>query len=1308
MALFFGLKTVTDWFHKIAAKFQIVSNDDSETENGFQTLTPIVDPYKEGYQPYFKALDYALNRDDVKNIAITGPYGAGKSSVILSYLKNIERRKRLLHRLKYWLNFTKLKPADEHVIISLANFKTDKTLKSSESLSKEQSIEYSILQQILYKVDKGSVPDSRVERIHSRNRWQVLNTSCLLFFIITLTSIVTTLLLPQKIISTFSLSPAISNFITINPLWRWGCIATLAFIICWFLLSRFYKIGFFDKKIALDKVNLLKAEFAAEKQNTTSLLNLYIDEIVYFFIKTKYRIIIFEDLDRLNNGHIFIKLREINQIVNNSRLLEKKPIKFIFAVREDLLKDAESQTKFFDFIVPIIPAIDSENSFDILNNKIQNFKEENKEHFFKKVSLYLTDMRVMNNVINEFNLFKGLITGELSDTKLFSLIVYKNLCTKDFTLLDTQAGFLYKVVHAYSTGALQEEYFKTYEETLSALKVRVEQARKELQNSKETLRDELLQRYLPSIYISNARFYSYVNQYKHNTTSWTCSELIVNEKLFCQFLQSEYETGVVITNSHNNSYREYFEISSDKRTELLSEYEKRTPIVLDNNKKTLELLSNKIMEIQNTVNLKHSISLHELCEKITLKKLRDWYFNDTPTKDEEKQNITNTPAINFNIDLLFFMLSNGYIEQDYMQYRSIFHAGALSQSDNLYIQKVAAKVNFDELKDIQLNNIPNIIEKMESLSFKYHEGIYHPDIINYLIIHRVELTQDILTHLTYHKNQNLINSAIWTYFSRFNNNNYQILINLILNDDRALSKLMMAMTTYEKIDSDDDFYEQLYISFIRFGLIEKIAKQSALQNYLHGLKKDTALFKYIQADEIESFTHKLKELNIIFDTVNEASTDNDVKLLNFIAENHLYIFNIDNLTSLYNAYSDSRISIDNILKNPCSLIFNKKIPCLIDAVYKNSEMFISKYFIHSNEDVNTIISLINNSDITACSKITIIESMKFEVQQLTVIQNIDLDPDDEESYSVYDQLFKNRRIAANWKNIFDYMYTEADEEILWLFFDTYSGVLFEHELNIPDESVSNIMNYIISAVDKPDRLYAQLISVLPISIEKLISDLPLTKFKILCTNNRVLLSETLYEDILSTYVDERRKDLNECLFLIIKHNIIIFEDNIEFYLKDDDDLDNGLIELLLNNDEIVLNTKVQIINTIWSYYSVNFFDHISLNKAANMAILLNITEDEIRLACLNYHLEFEEPSHEDITRALRSFVSKEYNLIADDTKRAKVLKTDSNESLLEHLRVCQFISSYKDKGKYFEVYHRRRPSPEKQIGSLIKLDNKSE
>ena len=85
--------------------------------------------------------------------------------------------------------------------------------------------------------------------------------------------------------------------------------------------------------------------------------------------------------------------------------------------------------------MPIIPAVDSENAYDILSSKVINFNSVDKEQFFKKVSLYLTDMRVMNNVINEFNIFKKLITGEISDVKLFSLIMYKNLCTKDFTLL---------------------------------------------------------------------------------------------------------------------------------------------------------------------------------------------------------------------------------------------------------------------------------------------------------------------------------------------------------------------------------------------------------------------------------------------------------------------------------------------------------------------------------------------------------------------------------------------------------------------------------------------------------------------------------------------------------------------------------------------------------------------------------------------------------------------------------------------------------------------------------------------------------
>ncbi|MGP4132265.1 hypothetical protein OJE16_22025 [Pantoea tagorei] len=107
------------------------------------------------------------------------------------------------------------------------------------------------------------------------------------------------------------------------------------------------KVGIFDKKIKLNKVGLLSGEMELDSRETSSLLNNCLDEIVYFFSKLEeYRIVIFEDLDRLKNPEIFVKLREINKIVNNN-LPDDKPLRFIYAVRDDIFSGAASRTKFF-------------------------------------------------------------------------------------------------------------------------------------------------------------------------------------------------------------------------------------------------------------------------------------------------------------------------------------------------------------------------------------------------------------------------------------------------------------------------------------------------------------------------------------------------------------------------------------------------------------------------------------------------------------------------------------------------------------------------------------------------------------------------------------------------------------------------------------------------------------------------------------------------------------------------------------------------------------------------------------------------
>lgn len=52
----------------------------------FQKLTPINDVELNIYD---HALDFIFKNDDVKNIAISGAYSAGKSSVLETYKRNI-------------------------------------------------------------------------------------------------------------------------------------------------------------------------------------------------------------------------------------------------------------------------------------------------------------------------------------------------------------------------------------------------------------------------------------------------------------------------------------------------------------------------------------------------------------------------------------------------------------------------------------------------------------------------------------------------------------------------------------------------------------------------------------------------------------------------------------------------------------------------------------------------------------------------------------------------------------------------------------------------------------------------------------------------------------------------------------------------------------------------------------------------------------------------------------------------------------------------------------------------------------------
>ena len=186
------------------------------------------------------------------------------------------------------------------------------------------------------------------------------------------------------------------------------------------------------------------ADFCAKLIQATKVFDKNMDEIVYFFEETLYDTVFIEDLDRFDSSEIFIKLRELNAILNNYDLIKRR-IVFVYAIKDDIFKN-EERTKFFDFIIPVIPITNSTNSGEKLREKLK-FKTDEKgvykstiynisNSYVTLISPFIKDMRVLTSICNEFAVYKNTLKSlRLNDEKMFSLMIFKNLFPTEFAEL---------------------------------------------------------------------------------------------------------------------------------------------------------------------------------------------------------------------------------------------------------------------------------------------------------------------------------------------------------------------------------------------------------------------------------------------------------------------------------------------------------------------------------------------------------------------------------------------------------------------------------------------------------------------------------------------------------------------------------------------------------------------------------------------------------------------------------------------------------------------------------------------------------
>ncbi|RZA46536.1 hypothetical protein EVY35_23800, partial [Serratia marcescens] len=200
----------------------------------------------------------------------------------------------------------------------------------------------------------------------------------------------------------------------------------------------------------LKKINLQGNEIEIFEESKESYFDRYLNEVLYLFENVDADAIVFEDMDRFNSNNIFERLHEVNRLVNIQRDIaghNKSTLRFIYLLRDDIFI-SKDRTKFFDYIIPVIPVVDSSNSYDQFISHFDGggiLKLFN-ERFLQGISLYIDDMRILKNIYNEFQIYYNkLNTTELDCNKMLAIIAYKNIFPRDFSELQINQGMVFAI-----------------------------------------------------------------------------------------------------------------------------------------------------------------------------------------------------------------------------------------------------------------------------------------------------------------------------------------------------------------------------------------------------------------------------------------------------------------------------------------------------------------------------------------------------------------------------------------------------------------------------------------------------------------------------------------------------------------------------------------------------------------------------------------------------------------------------------------------------------------------------------------------
>lgn len=408
-----------------------MADDQNELLNECVSLSPLTPQYLEAeHAIYVSALERALKNTEVRNIALSGSYGVGKSSILRQLTTRLQGR------------------AIEISLSTLAPTMRDSdSAVADQNLTQTNRVQQEIVKQLLYRERPSNTPASRFHRIEPFNYKRNICASVMIGFVIALVFLLAGW--------TERLSSILMNKEDIE-LWATTAIFLLAAIFV------FLTFCFLHGKLRIKEVKAGPATVALD-ENSSSYFDQYLDEIVYLFQRVKYDVVIFEDIDRFDNAHIFETLKALNTVLNAAPDI-KRVIRFVYAIRDSIFDASElarqgyimpgfeqaaevvvepevvraNRTKFFDLVIPVVPFITHASARDLASQILKGVEHDVDIKLLDIATQHVPDMRLLKNVCNEFIVFRDRIIFSrgnelgLKESELFAMMLYKSTHLADF------------------------------------------------------------------------------------------------------------------------------------------------------------------------------------------------------------------------------------------------------------------------------------------------------------------------------------------------------------------------------------------------------------------------------------------------------------------------------------------------------------------------------------------------------------------------------------------------------------------------------------------------------------------------------------------------------------------------------------------------------------------------------------------------------------------------------------------------------------------------------------------------------------